>query len=402
MTTTMTTAAAALARLADIDLDLDAVVSLNDSGDETAEHAAAMLAAKMSAIGFGDLGTDLDDPQWHDVAAAARDLYERIADLAGVEAEPDNDNDEPAGDGDAAAKSRPLAAHKRRRIDPAPVILDAFYGGLYHAGRAVWWTVKTAVKLSIAAGKLAAPYVAAGARATARAIGSGMVHVGDYMRGGTQVSGYDRAAAPAKQAPMGRQQRAFLFKADSIADDGTFEGYGSLFGELDDGGDVVEVGAFVDSLAAHKAAGTMPKLLEQHDPAKPLGIWLDMYEDKKGLRCKGKLLLEVARAREVHALMKAGAIDGLSIGYETIEYSHVSLDEFSQKYSWYGSSCAASSSPTVRLLSKCDLWEVSIVTFPMLRTARVDAVKAAHAGLDIDRLAAAVARRSAAIAALAT
>lgn len=149
------------------------------------------------------------------------------------------------------------------------------------------------------------------------------------------------------------------FEVKTLADNGHFEGYASVFGTLDNGGDVVVRGAFSESLDSHRAAGTMPKMLWQHNPAEPLGVWSDMAEDDHGLYVKGRLLTsEIRRAAEVHALMKAGALDGLSIGYVVVE---------STKDEGTGA----------RRIHKADLWETSIVSFPMNDGARVAAVKAA-------------------------
>jgi HK97 family phage prohead protease len=136
--------------------------------------------------------------------------------------------------------------------------------------------------------------------------------------------------------------------------DGTFAGYASLFGEVDLGQDLVMPGAFRDSLRARGTQGV--KLLFQHDPNEPIGVWLELYEDGKGLFARGRLMPEVARAREVLSLMRAGALDGLSIGFRTVK----------------GRTDPKSG---VRLLHKIDLWEISIVTFPMLPEARVATVK---------------------------
>jgi HK97 family phage prohead protease len=130
---------------------------------------------------------------------------------------------------------------------------------------------------------------------------------------------------------------------------GVFTGYASLFGETDLGGDVVAPGAFRASLRTRGARGV--RMLFQHDPAQPIGRWLDIAEDAKGLRVVGKLNLDVARARELAALIRDGALDGLSIGYKTIR--------------------AARAPGGARKLLALDLWEISLVTFPMLPGARV-------------------------------
>lgn len=140
---------------------------------------------------------------------------------------------------------------------------------------------------------------------------------------------------------------------------GIFEGYGSVFGNVDGGRDIVLRGAFSDSIARWKSKSRMPKLLWQHDTREPLGVWTDMAEDDHGLFMKGKLTKGVRRADEAHALMKDGAIDGLSIGYRTLE------DDYDRELN-------------VRKLKKLDLMEVSIVTLPMNDAATVTGVKAAE------------------------
>lgn len=143
-----------------------------------------------------------------------------------------------------------------------------------------------------------------------------------------------------------------------VESDGTFEGYASLFGAQDLGLDVVMPGAFQKSLA--RQAGAAPiRMLFQHDPNQPIGVWEIIREDARGLYVKGQLTLGVARAREIHALIKAGGLNGLSIGFRTVR---------------------ARRDPRtgVRQIFEVDLWEISVVTFPMLPQAQVHAVKAAN------------------------
>ncbi len=139
----------------------------------------------------------------------------------------------------------------------------------------------------------------------------------------------------------------------SLAEGARIEGYASLFGKVDQGGDVVERGAYAASLAELKRAGRGVKLLWQHDPTQPIGIWDEVREDDRGLYVKGRLLTEVARGREAASLIEAGAIDGLSIGYRTVRSSKADSGR--------------------RVLSEIELWEVSLVTFPMLPDARIGA-----------------------------
>ena len=138
----------------------------------------------------------------------------------------------------------------------------------------------------------------------------------------------------------------------SVESDGvSIEGYASLFGVADQGGDIVEVGAYARSLSALAKADRSVKMLWQHNPTEPIGVWDDVQEDGRGLYVKGRLLSDVSRAREAAALLDAGAIDGLSIGYRTVR--------------------ATKDDNGRRRLNELELWEVSLVTFPMLPDARV-------------------------------
>jgi Escherichia/Staphylococcus phage prohead protease len=139
-----------------------------------------------------------------------------------------------------------------------------------------------------------------------------------------------------------------------IESDGTVEGYASLFGEIDAARDMVMPGAFARTLRA-RGPRRVPMLF-QHDPAEPVGVWLELTEDFRGLRARGRLIPDVARARELVALVKAGAVDGLSIGFRTVKGR---VDPASR----------------VRKIHELELWEISIVTFPLLAGARVRAVK---------------------------
>lgn len=141
--------------------------------------------------------------------------------------------------------------------------------------------------------------------------------------------------------------------ARASADGTEVTGYASVFGACDQGGDIVARGAYARSLAALGRAGRRVRMLWQHDPAQPIGVWDEIREDDRGLFVKGRVLTDVARGREAAALLAAGAIDGLSIGYRTVK--------------------AEKDANGRRVLSDLDLWEVSLVTFPMLPDARVAA-----------------------------
>ena len=149
------------------------------------------------------------------------------------------------------------------------------------------------------------------------------------------------------------------FEIKAVNADGTVEGYGSVFGVRDNYDDVIAKGAFIQSLKDHKAAGTMPAMLWQHDADKPIGIWTEMVEDEKGLRIKGQLAMETVKGKEAHALLKMGAINGLSIGFMSKQWAYDRETE-------------------VRTLTEIDLWEVSLVTFPANEKARVTNVKSAE------------------------
>lgn len=149
------------------------------------------------------------------------------------------------------------------------------------------------------------------------------------------------------------------WKAD---DAGKIEGYGSVFDVEDLGGDIVAAGAFADSLQS----GRKVKMLFQHDHNTVVGVWDEVAEDGKGLRVKGRILTAVKAGLEAYELVKAGAIDSLSIGYRTLK----SMDRNGR-----------------RVIQQADVWEVSLVTFPMNELARIDAVKAAQMSRrDMERL----------------
>jgi HK97 family phage prohead protease len=146
-------------------------------------------------------------------------------------------------------------------------------------------------------------------------------------------------------------------KAGDVADDGSFDGYGSVFGVVDTYQEVVAPGAFSESLAELAAKSRTVPVLWQHRQDQPIGVYTEIKEDETGLFVKGQLLIgDVAQAKEAHALMKAGAVTGLSIGYWVRESS------FDEKTG-------------IRTLMKLDLVEVSLVTFPANDDARVEAVK---------------------------
>jgi len=136
--------------------------------------------------------------------------------------------------------------------------------------------------------------------------------------------------------------------------DREFSGHGSIFGNVDLGGDIVVPGAFKRSLAQHKKAGGLPALFWMHDPSRVAGKWLDMSEDKTGLQVKG-VLADTPLGNEIHTLLKMDAVKGLSIGYRTLD----------QDFDKDGN----------RLIKEAELWEVSVVSLPMNPLAQVAHVK---------------------------
>lgn len=136
-------------------------------------------------------------------------------------------------------------------------------------------------------------------------------------------------------------------KAD---EEGAIEGYGSVFDVVDNGNDIVAPGAFSNSIRS----GRKIKMLLQHSASDVIGVWDEVSEDDKGLRVKGRILRQISKGAEAHELLKAGAIDGLSIGYRTVK----GMDRQGR-----------------RVIMQADLWEVSLVTFPMNEMARIDSVK---------------------------
>lgn len=144
------------------------------------------------------------------------------------------------------------------------------------------------------------------------------------------------------------------FKAVGDEDSGEFEGYGSVFGVIDSYNEVVDKGAFADSLAKNG----LPKLLLQHSTWMVGGIYLEAREDERGLYVKGQLNLKVNAAREAYELLKQGALTGLSIGFRTLE------EEINRETG-------------ITHLKRVKLYEVSIVTFPANEAATISAVKSA-------------------------
>ena len=140
----------------------------------------------------------------------------------------------------------------------------------------------------------------------------------------------------------------------AVSDKGEFEGYGSTFNNVDQGWDIMMPGSFKSSLS--KRPPGKVKMLLQHNSYQPCGVWTDMAEDSKGLYCKGQFLMNTTVGRETYEMVKAGALDGLSIGFRTLkdEYDHAN---------------------GTRMIKEVDLREISVVTFPMNEEAQISSVK---------------------------
>ena len=152
------------------------------------------------------------------------------------------------------------------------------------------------------------------------------------------------------------------FELKEINEDGTIIGYGAVFDVKDNGGDIITKGAFSRTLNTGKKV----KMLWQHKRDEPIGVWNEIKSDDNGLLLKGQLALETQQGRETYALLKMGALEGLSIGFIPVQ---VDFDE-----------------KGTRLLQEVNLKEVSIVTFPMNEEANVLAVKSDQPELNIDQL----------------
>lgn len=148
-----------------------------------------------------------------------------------------------------------------------------------------------------------------------------------------------------------RNNKGFVFDIKSLTEEGTFEGFLSVYGVVDLGKEMVAAGAFSKTI---QERGTQVPLLWQHDTKQPIGL-LDLEEREGGLWVKGTLVLEVERAREAYALMKAGVVKGLSIGYDIIR---------------------STIEGGVKVLKELKLYEGSAVTFPMCEAAQIATVKA--------------------------
>lgn len=158
------------------------------------------------------------------------------------------------------------------------------------------------------------------------------------------------------------KQLSTKLNVKKVTEDGEFEGYGSVFNEVDMAQDKVMPGAFRNTLQDRGASGV--KMLFQHDPSQPIGRWTEMAEDEHGLYVKGKISPKISKGAEVLEMIREGIVDGLSIGFRTVKAMFEEDTDFRQ-------------------ILEVDLWEISVVTFPANVRARVDAVKTVR---DVERI----------------
>lgn len=182
--------------------------------------------------------------------------------------------------------------------------------------------------------------------------------------------GYERKISASM---LEKQKIGCALEIKSLEENGRFAGYASVFHVVDNQRDIIERGAFAESLSGRECE---IKLLWQHQPAEPIGVFDRIFEDKLGLYVEGRLLLGVQKAREAYALLKEGAVSGLSIGYSPVRYT---VDPESG----------------IRRLHSVQLWEVSLVTFPANSGAQVTVVKNCEVfgdGLEAERKSGALLR----------
>ena len=154
---------------------------------------------------------------------------------------------------------------------------------------------------------------------------------------------------------MERKSFTAPIEIKSLDEGGYFEGYASVYGVQDLDGDVIVQGAFKNSIQRFNESGKRPKMLWQHNPSIIIGKWAEMREDERGLYVKGSLILEVDKGREAYALMKAGELDAMSVGFN-IEG-------------------ATPGDGRGRVIDEADLWEISLVTWGANPQAIIQNVK---------------------------
>lgn len=163
----------------------------------------------------------------------------------------------------------------------------------------------------------------------------------------------------------------------STDDAGTFTGHAAIFDEKNDHGEIVRRGAFARSITEHHARASRPPMLWSHRPDEVIGVWTDVREDATGLAVRGKLITEITAGREAYERLKAGAVNGLSIGFRARQQQR--------------------GAGGVRILTDIDLVEISLVAMPSAGRARIQHVRCAPSLVDLSAFTRAVARTSAAL-----
>ncbi|MGA1804435.1 HK97 family phage prohead protease [Rhizobium sp. HT1-10] len=143
---------------------------------------------------------------------------------------------------------------------------------------------------------------------------------------------------------------------EAPTDAGEFSGYAVIWGERNGHNEIVKRGAFRASIEQHRAAGTKPVMLWSHDPSDIIGVWNEVREDDKGLFVRGQLIIATTRGKEAHELLKAGALNGLSIGFRVLK----------------GGETRQSG---VRVLTGVDVREISLVGMPSAGSARITSIR---------------------------
>ena len=139
-------------------------------------------------------------------------------------------------------------------------------------------------------------------------------------------------------------------------DAGEFAGYAVIWGDRNAHNEIVQRGAFRQSLEQHRADGTKPVMLWAHDPSEIIGVWTEIREDEKGLFVRGRLITSTARGREAYDLLKAGALNGLSIGFRVLKGGETRQ-------------------AGVRILTGIDVREISLVGMPSAGRARITSIR---------------------------
>jgi uncharacterized protein len=170
---------------------------------------------------------------------------------------------------------------------------------------------------------------------------------------------------------MQRLTRDFNLELKMVGEEGTIEGYASVFDVVDSYKDVIAPGAFKRTLAAWQSSGRMLPVLWQHDEYNPIGVTMSAMEDDRGLAVKAQLITEVQQARDAYALAKAGALGGMSIGFS-----------IPNKAADGNPAVVYDDERQVQIIREVRLWEYSLVTFPANEAATINQVKAAATALE--------------------